>query len=244
MPTYLSPGVYVEEVEAGARPIEGVGTAVAAFVGIAGAGPFHTPTLVTNWSQYRSIFGEFVDGSYLHHAVYGYLQNGGGACYIVRIGGNGAAPAVAKAELPAATGDAAEAAATVGAYRVQALAEGTEGNDISVEIADATTEGAAEDAFKLVVKKGRSVEETFDNLTTKKGGRTSPPSSTRSRGWSGSTARRRRREADSRRRLPLRRRGAGADHLAPDDYVGDPLTAPASAVSRRSTRSRWSAFPT
>ena len=29
MPTYLSPGVYVEEVEAGSRPIEGVGTAVA-----------------------------------------------------------------------------------------------------------------------------------------------------------------------------------------------------------------------
>ena len=37
MPTYLSPGVYVEEVEAGARPIEGVGTAVAAFVGLASA---------------------------------------------------------------------------------------------------------------------------------------------------------------------------------------------------------------
>ena len=30
MPQYLSPGVYVEEVEAGSRPIEGVGTAVAA----------------------------------------------------------------------------------------------------------------------------------------------------------------------------------------------------------------------
>ena len=39
MPTYLSPGVYVEEVEAGSRPIEGVGTAVAAFVGLAAAGP-------------------------------------------------------------------------------------------------------------------------------------------------------------------------------------------------------------
>ena len=28
MPNYLSPGVYIEEVEAGSRPIEGVGTAV------------------------------------------------------------------------------------------------------------------------------------------------------------------------------------------------------------------------
>ena len=39
MPNYLSPGVYVEEVEAGSRPIEGVGTAVAAFVGLAAHGP-------------------------------------------------------------------------------------------------------------------------------------------------------------------------------------------------------------
>jgi phage tail sheath protein FI len=32
-PTYLSPGVYVEEVDKGTKPIESVGTAVAAFVG-------------------------------------------------------------------------------------------------------------------------------------------------------------------------------------------------------------------
>ena len=65
MPTYLSPGVYVEEIEAGSRPIEGVGTAVAAFVGLAGSGPFNAPTLVTNWSQFTGTFGEFVEGSYL-----------------------------------------------------------------------------------------------------------------------------------------------------------------------------------
>jgi phage tail sheath protein FI len=35
MASYQSPGVYVEEVSSGARPIEGVGTAVAAFVGFA-----------------------------------------------------------------------------------------------------------------------------------------------------------------------------------------------------------------
>ena len=42
MPSYLSPGVYVEEVASGSRPIEGVGTAVAAFVGFAAKGPFNT----------------------------------------------------------------------------------------------------------------------------------------------------------------------------------------------------------
>ena len=40
MPQYLSPGVYVEEVDSGSRPIEGVGTAVAAFVGLAAATGF------------------------------------------------------------------------------------------------------------------------------------------------------------------------------------------------------------
>ena len=36
---YQSPAVYVEEVSSGARPIEGVGTAVAAFVGLAPPNP-------------------------------------------------------------------------------------------------------------------------------------------------------------------------------------------------------------
>ena len=78
MPVQLSyPGVYVEEVDSGSRPIEGVGTAVAAFVGLAERGPFNTPTLISNWSQFTNTFGEFVEGSYLAHAVYGYILNGG-----------------------------------------------------------------------------------------------------------------------------------------------------------------------
>jgi phage tail sheath protein FI len=43
--TYLSPGVYVEEVESGSRPIEGVGTSIAAFVGLAPGGPLDSPAL-------------------------------------------------------------------------------------------------------------------------------------------------------------------------------------------------------
>ncbi|MGW4652461.1 phage tail sheath family protein, partial [Kitasatospora sp. NPDC004289] len=93
MPSYQSPGVYIEEVEAGSRPIEGVGTAVAAFVGLAARGPFDAPTLVTNWSQYVREFGEFVAGEYLAHAVYGYFLNGGGVCYVVRVGAGAEAPA-------------------------------------------------------------------------------------------------------------------------------------------------------
>ncbi|MBB4962436.1 phage tail sheath family protein [Micromonospora polyrhachis] len=167
MPNYLAPGVYVEEVESGSRPIEGVGTAVAAFVGFAAQGPFNTPTLVTNWSQYSQVFGEFVPDCYLGHAVYGFFLNGGGACYVVRIGGdraNGAAGAGQSAIGPGPT-------ATVGSYRVTARElprGGGTPDDLTVEVTDAP-EGAPEERFNLVVKRAGKVAETFENVTTKRG---------------------------------------------------------------------------
>ena len=77
--SYLSPGVYMEEVSSGSKPIEAAGTAVAAFVGFAEKGPVNQPTLVTNWTQFTQNFGGFIPGSYLAHAVYGYFANGGGS---------------------------------------------------------------------------------------------------------------------------------------------------------------------
>ncbi|HKS44903.1 MAG TPA: phage tail sheath subtilisin-like domain-containing protein [Amycolatopsis sp.] len=163
MPTYLSPGVYVEEAEAGSRPIEGVGTSVAAFVGFAQQGPFDTATLVSNWTQFTSIYGEFVDGFYLAQAVYGYFLNGGTNCYIVRIGGargngNGRRP-----ELTAGP------QATLGGYRVLAreLPAGTKASDITVEVADSGDENAPDDRFTLLVKQNGKVAETH-NVTTKR----------------------------------------------------------------------------
>lgn len=99
MPEYLSPGVYVEEVDRGPKPIEGVGTAMAAFVGFTEKAELqreiedelvtenllNKPQLVTNWTQYRERFGNFVGGAYLPHAVYGYLNNGGSRCYVVSV---------------------------------------------------------------------------------------------------------------------------------------------------------------
>ncbi|MGJ5751975.1 hypothetical protein FB563_0037 [Streptomyces puniciscabiei] len=163
MPTYLTPGVYVEEVQSGARPIEGVGTAVAAFVGFARSGPFHEPTLVTNWDQYTQLFGGFTEGTYLAHAVYGYFANGGGAAYVVRIGGSadGAAPSGGGREprdAPAAQ------PLTLGGFRITAR-PGISG--VSVEIADADGENPPEDRFKLLVRQGEQVVETYDVSTRK-----------------------------------------------------------------------------
>jgi phage tail sheath protein FI len=162
MPQYLSPGVYVEELDGGPRPIEGVGTAVAAFVGLAEKGPVNEPTLVTNWTQFVTTFGEFVEGSYLAHAVYGYFQNGGTIAYVVRIGGDAGAQPAARAELTAGVGKQLP-------YRVQALEAGTAGNEVSLEIQYPEGEGASDDTFTLIVKKAGKAEETFPDLTTKKG---------------------------------------------------------------------------
>ena len=95
MPNYLSPGVYMEEVSSGPRPIEAVGTAVAAFVGYTVKaqeerdGETHDltgkPILVTNWSQYVAKFGEFHKDAYMPDSVYGYFQNGGGRAYIISV---------------------------------------------------------------------------------------------------------------------------------------------------------------
>jgi phage tail sheath protein FI len=162
MPQYLSPGVYVEEVEAGSRPIEGVGTAVAAFVGLAAKGPYNAPTLVTNWSQFAQSFGEFTEGTYLAHSVYGYFLNGGGACYVVRIGGNGQAP-IARAELPSGK------ERNLAAYKITALEEGPAGDDLTVEVGPASEPGEDKSNFKLTVSKGGKEQEVYDNVTTKKG---------------------------------------------------------------------------
>jgi hypothetical protein len=92
MPEYFTPGVYIEE-RSGPRPIEGVGTAVAAFIGFAPAGPKNEPVLITSWPQYVATFGReekgvknpHLPGAYLSHAVAGYFLNGGGRCYVTRI---------------------------------------------------------------------------------------------------------------------------------------------------------------
>lgn len=99
MPEYLSPGVYVEEVDRGPKPIEGVGTAMAAFIGFTEKAEIardvdgeqlvenllNRPQLVTNWTQYVERYGNFVPGAYLPQSVYGYFMNGGSRCYVVSV---------------------------------------------------------------------------------------------------------------------------------------------------------------
>src|SRR5262245_31157043 len=93
MSRYQAPGVYTLEPP-GHRPIQGVGTAVAAFIGFAPVGRANEPGLITSRDQYVAAFGKdegngrrnpHMPGAYLSHAVAGYFANGGGRCYITRV---------------------------------------------------------------------------------------------------------------------------------------------------------------
>lgn len=99
MAEYLSPGVYVEEVDTGSKTIEGVSTSTAGFVGMTERGPTTgLPTLVTSFADYQRKFGGYfnfgiTDANYLPYAVDGFFTNGGKRLYIVRVPGSGATAA-------------------------------------------------------------------------------------------------------------------------------------------------------
>src|SRR5579871_406855 len=84
--SYLSPGVYVEEVDRGSKPIEAVGTNTVGFLGTCLKGPVNKPVFITNWSQFTNTYGDFRDSQYLAHAVYGFFNNGGTRCFVTNVG--------------------------------------------------------------------------------------------------------------------------------------------------------------
>src|SRR3954470_22824796 len=174
MPTYLTPGVYVEEVPSANKPIEGVSTSIAAFVGLAPGGPVNTPMRISNWTQFVKIFGDpsepdngpFMEGAYLAHAVYGFFQNGGSLCWVVRVGNENDAP-TPRAMLPSAQDRNVEA------LRVVAR-KGIDG-PIVVELSEEPAAGGGEGnkepgdpSYKVVVTAGSEREE-HAGLTLKKG---------------------------------------------------------------------------
>ena len=105
MPEYLHPGVYVEEVDAGPKPIEGVSTSTAGAVGVTERGPSDgKPVLCTSFADFERTFGDFlpvpdppiynrwdlnmVEGGrwwLFPLAVKGFFDNGGQRLYVKRV---------------------------------------------------------------------------------------------------------------------------------------------------------------
>ncbi|GAB3255210.1 phage tail sheath family protein [Chitinimonas naiadis] len=95
MASYLHPGVYIEELPSGARPIEGVGTSTACFIGYATRGPLGKPVLLSNWDDYVRTFGDLREvvgskrGDDLGLSVSAFFLNGGTKAYVTRIAKSG-----------------------------------------------------------------------------------------------------------------------------------------------------------
>lgn len=163
--SYLSPGVYVEEVSGGVKPIAGVGTSTGAFVGIAERGVIGKAVLVTNWTQFVKEFGSFIPNGYLAYAVRGFFEEGGTSCYVVRA----ASDKASKSTVSIKDNDGEASQELV---KVAARSEGNWGNKISLEIAD-PSEKPADTYFALKIKYGEvfpeeyegEVAEFFDNLS-------------------------------------------------------------------------------
>ena len=151
MPEYLHPGVYIEEIERGPRPIEGVPTSTAAFLGEAERGPI-TPHLVTSYKDYLRWFGDVFDPNrFLPYAVNGFFENGGKRMYVCRIVGNGATTA----------------SATFGDFIVRAAGPGLWGTRVFVKIDASTTRDKDNNpvGFRLRAAYWSAGNEPFDPFT-------------------------------------------------------------------------------
>ena len=143
MPNYLHPGVYIEEIPSGSKPIEGVGTSTAAFVGYAVKGRIAEPTLIQKWDDYERIYGGVRDlgkstqGDPMGLSVAAFFLNGGTKAYIVRVtedtekkvlGANHAAKATGYVDHPSETGKKA--------LKFTAANEGAWANGIIIKLQD------------------------------------------------------------------------------------------------------------
>jgi len=89
-----TPGVYVQEVPAGPRPIQAVGTSTPVFIGDAPLADamVNQARAVNNWSEFVARFMQKEEkdrkSTVLSNAVYGFFENGGSRCFIVNTGGD------------------------------------------------------------------------------------------------------------------------------------------------------------
>ena len=129
MPEYLSPGVYVEEYDSGAVPMQGVSTSTAGFIGIAERGSVvGRPQFVTSFADYKRLFGGYLSQSkygdlrFLPYSVEQFFTNGGARAYVMRV----------------AAADSKAACATAGVVKFTAANPGEWGDRIRITVAPAS----------------------------------------------------------------------------------------------------------
>ncbi len=115
MPTYKTPGVYVEEIVTLPPSVAAVATAIPAFLGYTESGPIKQPVRLTSMVDFAQSFGgpkstaftvnqtlsgdlqvtkTLTDGKtppdyLMYYSLKMYFDNGGGPCYVVSVGNYG-----------------------------------------------------------------------------------------------------------------------------------------------------------
>ncbi|MEQ9504522.1 MAG: phage tail sheath C-terminal domain-containing protein [Deltaproteobacteria bacterium] len=126
------PGVYIEEVPGGARPIEVASTSTCAFIGLAERGPTHARRL-TSWEAFEKEYGSFEAPGYLAEGVFQFFNNGGRQAYITRVHGTNAVAANIWIENRVRTAPAAQAGPGI---TLTASSVGSWGNGLVVWLKD------------------------------------------------------------------------------------------------------------
>src|SRR3954468_14800546 len=98
------PGVYIEETPILARPIEGVSTSIAAFLGRTLRGPSETAGTATSWIEFERLYGGLWAAAPLGYAVRHFFDNGGSEAIVVRLDHGATAARAAAGGLPLVAG--------------------------------------------------------------------------------------------------------------------------------------------
>lgn len=167
MAEYLTPGVYIEDINnivdmpVGTDP-------VSAFIGVSSTGQVGIPTLISSWNEYLNTFATgqdtaFLTNSYLAYAVYGFFQNGGKKCYVIRVTDATTLGNDLQFKAESAVNSKLEQSATtvIDSGIISAKSEGEWGNNIKVKF------GAVDETlntFTLSVIYNGTIVESWGNL--------------------------------------------------------------------------------
>lgn len=168
MPTYLHPGIYIEEIPSGLIPIEAASTSTAVFLGYLTRGTVGEPELIFKQDDFVQKFGKINDqygglrdtgkdklGDAMGHSIAAFFLNGGRQAYIVRLARDGTPGLVAASTGITNPADAAEI------FEFTAVDEGSWGNDLVVRI---ELMDAADPALGYLVQVGYGEGDDFAAL--------------------------------------------------------------------------------
>ncbi len=179
MAEYLSPGVYVEEFDSGATPMQGVSTSTAGFIGLAERGPvIGEPQLVTSFADYRRMFGGYLSeagfGSarFLPYAVEQFFANGGSRAYIMRaVPGDAKAGSVTSGVLKITAASPGSWADNMRitvepAYKAKTQVFAVKGADLTLKNADGFNVGDVVEMFDGAKSEFATIKSVLDNVVT------------------------------------------------------------------------------